>query len=312
MRGRKSREVNIFSASVVDLFASGLGVFLIVAIIALVNQKKETSKALEGGLTGALIKEKNEQQKAGQNTQRASLDQNLISDLEEKIKNMSKKLDQKIDENFQLKKKLLNVSEAEKNSESTNADTKFLVAAMQKKHEQTTRRMQQSIVTTERELAAAQKKIEQLEKTIKARDKYAKKGNQGVGTNFKQFEIGSKFQLQNVHFYPGTENAIEPYAGREVADLANFLQENQRVTIEVSGHIFETKEAIEAGKADDEYNLSGRRAEYVCNKLVEFGISRKRLKCLGYGATRPLYMTDDQYSEEAQLNRRVEVEILTK
>ena len=43
MRNRKSKEVNIFSASVVDLFASGLGVFLIVSIIALANQKKEVN-----------------------------------------------------------------------------------------------------------------------------------------------------------------------------------------------------------------------------------------------------------------------------
>ena len=33
MRVKKNREVNIFSASVVDLFASGLGVFLIVSIM---------------------------------------------------------------------------------------------------------------------------------------------------------------------------------------------------------------------------------------------------------------------------------------
>ncbi|MBT4793507.1 MAG: hypothetical protein HON90_18185, partial [Halobacteriovoraceae bacterium] len=53
MRSKKNREVNIFSASVVDLFASGLGVFLIVSIIALVNQKKESSKSSKGEVTNA-------------------------------------------------------------------------------------------------------------------------------------------------------------------------------------------------------------------------------------------------------------------
>ena len=56
MRAKKSRETNIFSASVVDLFASGLGVFLIVSIIALVNQKKNESK-----LEQKLEVEKNEE-----------------------------------------------------------------------------------------------------------------------------------------------------------------------------------------------------------------------------------------------------------
>ena len=41
---KKTREVNIFSASVVDLFASGLGVFLIVSIIALKNQGKKVKE----------------------------------------------------------------------------------------------------------------------------------------------------------------------------------------------------------------------------------------------------------------------------
>ena len=157
-----------------------------------------------------------------------------------------------------------------------------------------------------------EKRIVQLQQALANQAKNAKSGEKGVAQSFANFQIGSRIKMQNVHFYPGTEKAIEPYSSREVADLASFLRANPRVSIEISGHIYETKKAIESGKAEDEYNLSGRRANYVCDKLEEFGISRKRLRCVGYGASRPLNLTNDQYSEEAQLNRRVEVEILTK
>ncbi len=90
------------------------------------------------------------------------------------------------------------------------------------------------------------------------------------------------------------------------------MLQSPNVYVEVSGHIFETKKAIEAGEADDDYNLSGARARAVCNILTKFGVSRKRLTCVGYGAQRYLHLTNDQYSVEAQLNRRVEIEILSK
>ena len=87
-----------------------------------------------------------------------------------------------------------------------------------------------------------QKELEKME--IKRELTYkqdARKGEQGVANNFDNFQIGSRFKLQNVHFYPGTEKAIEPYSSREVEDLALFLKKNPAVSIEISGHIYETK-----------------------------------------------------------------------
>ena len=209
----------------------------------------------------------------------------------------------------ELKKQLL--LEKAKESEAAPEKNMDLVVAKKEKRE-----LQEKILNLKREQAKKEneyeKKIVQLQQALANQAKNAKRGEQGVAQSFSDFQIGSRIKLQNVHFYPGTEKAIEPYSSREVADLADFLRKNPVVTIEISGHIYETKKAIESGKADDEYNLSGRRANYVCDKLEEFGISRKRLRCVGYGASRPLYLTNDQYSEQAQLNRRVEVEILTK
>jgi outer membrane protein OmpA-like peptidoglycan-associated protein len=312
MRARRNREVNIFSASVVDLFASGLGVFLIVAIIALVNQKKETSKARQGGLTGTVVETETEEKKIGQKKNYAPADEAFISDLEQKVEKLEIRINEKTKENFDLKKQLLEVSIEKDKSSSGEDDKKFMIAAIKQEYAKQAQNLEIKNADLQKEIKEQKQKIADLKKALDSQSKYAKEGKKGVGTNFNEFEIGSRIKLENVHFYPGTENAIEPYASREVSDLADFLKENSMVTIEVSGHIFETKEAIDAGKAEDEYNLSGRRAEYVCNKLVEFGVKRKRMRCLGYGASRPLYLTDDQYSEQAQLNRRVEVEILTK
>lgn len=302
MRARKSREVNIFSASVVDLFASGLGVFLIVAIIALANQKKETSRALEGGQTGTVINTPENSKLVGKEQNFANSDAPLISALESKIEKLEASVDLKTKENLSLRKKIATNSDSE-----DKTDYEFLLASAEKAKKELAQKV------SELEAKLEQKELEKME--IKRELTYkqdARQGEQGVANNFDNFQIGSRFKLQNVHFYPGTEKAIEPYSSREVEDLALFLKKNPAVSIEISGHIYETKKAIEAGKADDEYNLSGRRAQYVCQKLEEFGVNPKRLRCLGYGATRPLYLTDDQYSEEAQLNRRVEVEILTK
>ena len=280
----------------VDLFASGLGVFLIVAIIALVNQKKETSRALEGGKVGTVVKTPTEKP--------------LIASLESMVQKLETQLEEKSIEAAELKKQLLLEKAKEKADPKAEKNIDLVVAKREK------RELEEKLLELKVEQAKKEKDFEkrivQLQQALANQAKNAKSGEKGVAQSFANFQIGSRIKMQNVHFYPGTEKAIEPYSSREVADLATFLRANPRVSIEISGHIYETKKAIESGKAEDEYNLSGRRANYVCDKLEEFGISRKRLRCVGYGASRPLNLTNDQYSEEAQLNRRVEVEILTK
>lgn len=299
MRPKRNREVNIFSASVVDLFASGLGVFLIVAILALVNQKKEASKALEEKVLGEYISTE-EQGKS-----------ESVAELEEQMDNLQAQLKEKKTEIYMLKKELLQIKEA-KGGDQQDLGIKAIIASTKREYDAQIEYLQEKNFELQKKRIQQEKKISDLQRSLKTKTQFSKMGNEGVGINFNEFEIGTKIKLEHVHFYPGTENAIEPYASKEVGDLANFLASHERVTVEVSGHIFERMDSIEAGKAEDQYNLSGRRAEYVCNKLVEFGISRKRLKCLGYGATRSIYMTNDQYSKEAQMNRRVEIEILSK
>ncbi len=290
MRTKKNREVNIFSASVVDLFASGLGVFLIVAIIALANQKKHNSPTSE-----------TEKPKVGE------------SELIGKIESLSSELKKKSDEIINLKFAAMQDKQAI-NKKVKSKDETLSIEVLKAKMQT----METKYLIEKSELKKQMENkdtiIDDLEIALKKQKEMTKDSikGEGSGVKYNDYAVGSRIRLENVHFYPGTGNAIEPYASREIQEFAVFMINNPQIMVEVSGHIFETKSSIEAGKAEDVYNLSGERAKFVCKKLVEFGVKNKRLSCMGYGATRPIILTEDQYSQEAQSNRRVEIEILSK
>lgn len=288
MRGKKNREVNIFSASVVDLFASGLGVFLIVSIIALVNQKKTNQELPSVGIEGGT----------------AVAGMEADSELEKKIKELEKQV-------MDLKIKNLKNGVVKKVSEQEMGH-KVEMAALKSNFKRKENELRRQIRELKSKEKKTQEQMNELSKRVQHLNNMAKEGEQGVASSFNEFAVGTKIRLENVHFYPGTDRAIEPYASREIVAFAKAMKKNPNISIEVSGHIFETKKSIQDGRAEDEYNLSGRRANYVCNKFYEFGISLKRLRCVGYGATRSIVLTNDQYSEDAQKNRRVEIEILSK
>lgn len=273
MRARKNKEVNIFSASVVDLFASGLGVFLIVAIIALANQKKEISAK-----TASDPSEKNNNLKL----------EIKIADLKSEISLLKKK---EVNSKMEMVARFAN--ESERVEVKTLANENLI---------EINKELKRDLAETRKSLAKAQKEIGELKISSVA-------GSMSGQLDLK-LELGSKIQLPNVQFYAGTDKPIQPYALLEIKGLSSKLLENPNIKVEVSGHIFLTKKEIESRKVFDKSNLSGRRAQLVCDELVRLGVSRKRLRCLGYGGKRYLYLTNDQYSEEAQLNRRVEVEVI--
>jgi len=275
MRSRKNKEVNIFSASVVDLFASGLGVFLIVAIIALVNQKKEnyqstTGEVMDGAPSSEMEKE--------------------IAELKSQISQLKEK---------EITSKMEMVAKFADESERVEAKTianENLIAI--------NKELTEDLRKAKLELSQKQKEMDEL--------KLSGVGGGAASEINLKLELGSKIQLPNVQFYAGTDKPIQPYAFLEIKGLANKLVKNPSVKVEVSGHIFLTAKEIKSRKVFDKSNLSGRRAQLVCDELVRLGVDRDRLKCVGYGGKRYLYLTNDQYSEEAQLNRRVEVEVIAK
>lgn len=272
MRARRSKEVNIFSASVVDLFASGLGVFLIVAIIALVNQKKEVSSSESASTVGSSSNPEMEMQIAELKAEIAQMERNEVSAKMEMVAKFA--------------------SESER-VEAKSLANENLIAI--------NRELQTDLVKSRETISELQKVVNELRLS----------NLEGATTTQPglKLELGTKIQLPNVQFYAGTDKPIQPYALLEIKGLASRLLKNPKVKVEVSGHIFLTEKEIKSRKVFDKSNLSGRRAQLVCDELVRLGVSRSRLKCVGYGGERYLYLTNDQYSQEAQLNRRVEVEV---
>ncbi|PLX16032.1 MAG: hypothetical protein C0599_15850 [Salinivirgaceae bacterium] len=83
-----------------------------------------------------------------------------------------------------------------------------------------------------------------------------------------------------------------------LSGLAQILEETQDVILNINGHT----DAI----GSDEYNnnLSQKRALSIANFLVNKGVARSRMKCVGYGSSQPV--ASDTTEQGRALNRRVE------
>ena len=86
--------------------------------------------------------------------------------------------------------------------------------------------------------------------------------------------------------------------------VAEFLKLNATVEIELAGH------TDNEGSAKLNLKLSRERVKCVKNYLTEKGIAARRIKGVGYGATKPIASTRTE--EGKRLNRRVEFKILKK
>lgn len=115
-------------------------------------------------------------------------------------------------------------------------------------------------------------------------------------------EIGQSAQMKNVLFHRGTPNLTSgSYA--ELNKLAQLLEENQTMKIEVSGH------TDNVGDAALNLDLSKKRANAVKTYLLKKGIAQDRITSKGYGGTKPI--ADNKYEYTKKLNRRVEFTILS-
>lgn len=87
--------------------------------------------------------------------------------------------------------------------------------------------------------------------------------------------------LINNIFYDFDKATLKPESTAALDRLVELLNENPNITIELSAHC--------DYRGSDAYNLnlSQRRAESVCNYLIEHGIASDRLTPRGYGKQRP-------------------------
>lgn len=131
-----------------------------------------------------------------------------------------------------------------------------------------------------------------------------------VSSQLKPYELeiflepitaNSKIVLNNV-FFDFDKSDLKPESFVELDRLADLLQKNPQVKIEVGGHTDNV--------GDKKYNLSlsQKRAESVVQYLIQKGIASVRLTAKGYGDTLPITANDNE--ENKAKNRRTEVKVL--
>lgn len=120
-------------------------------------------------------------------------------------------------------------------------------------------------------------------------------------TEIKSLSVGDSIILKKINFEFDKADLLETSLP-ELKNLINFLNKSPTIKIQIRGHT----DAL----GEEEYNqkLSKMRADSVKRYLVINGISKDRLKCIGYGAIYPI--ADNNTDEGQDLNRRVEIKIL--
>jgi outer membrane protein OmpA-like peptidoglycan-associated protein len=118
---------------------------------------------------------------------------------------------------------------------------------------------------------------------------------------------GKQLILQNILF-DYNKARLRGNSELELDKLRDFLLENPKIRIQVSGHT----DAV----GDESYNLrlSRARAEAVVDYLVSKGVSSNRLKAVGFGQTKPIARNINKDGSDnplgRQLNRRIEISTL--
>jgi outer membrane protein OmpA-like peptidoglycan-associated protein len=119
----------------------------------------------------------------------------------------------------------------------------------------------------------------------------------------KPVEVGTVVVLKKVLFKQSSAELLDD-SYPELDSVANFLNENPSIRIEVAGHT----DAYGSAKAN--LKLSNERAAEIKKYLGNKGVSSDRITSKGYGGSKPI--APNTTEESRRLNRRVEFVILSK
>lgn len=129
--------------------------------------------------------------------------------------------------------------------------------------------------------------------------------------NIKELKVNETVNLKNIFFEGGLPD-IAQSSMPELENLLNFLNQNKKVTIQIEGHVCcKGINTVNEGPYTNDQQLSELRAKAIYDYLAAKGISKQRMKYVGYGTTKPLIYPATTEDQQAQ-NRRVEIRILSK
>ncbi|QNH62196.1 OmpA family protein [Hymenobacter sediminicola] len=108
-------------------------------------------------------------------------------------------------------------------------------------------------------------------------------------------------RVENI-FYDYDKADIRPDAAAELDKLVETLNDNPKITIELSSHT--------DSRGKDAYNqtLSQKRAQSAVDYIISKGIDKSRITAKGYGETRP-EIKNAKTEEQYQRNRRTEFKV---
>lgn len=121
---------------------------------------------------------------------------------------------------------------------------------------------------------------------------------------FQKARVGDRIPIYNIHFKFNSENIVSDSESL-IEELVFIMEQNPKLSIKIYGHIccnpnpYNTK-------------LSYRRALKIFNYLKSNGIEQNRLAYNGVGSNNPIYEIPERNEQERIINRRVEIEIITK
>lgn len=119
----------------------------------------------------------------------------------------------------------------------------------------------------------------------------------------QKIEVGTKVVLDNIYFETG-KSVLTPNSYDALDQVVRFLENNQSVRLEISGHTDNT------GSLRINTRLSEARAKAVVDYIVNKGITPDRLEYKGYADSQPV--ADNDTPEGREMNRRVEFKVLEK
>jgi len=114
---------------------------------------------------------------------------------------------------------------------------------------------------------------------------------------------GQTIRLTHLIFQQG-ESVIDPASFDELDEVAQMLIDHPKLVIQLEGH------TDNQGSMEKNMKLSEDRVEQVKKYIAGKGVKKDRLKTKAFGGTKPL--SNDKTPEARNLNRRVEIRILSE
>ncbi|MFT6998665.1 MAG: outer membrane protein OmpA-like peptidoglycan-associated protein [Cryomorphaceae bacterium] len=125
-----------------------------------------------------------------------------------------------------------------------------------------------------------------------------------INVQLKRMRKGDRINLGNIKFESDQAVILEK-SKPALEKLAEFMIENDNVTIEIQGHV-----NGEAKKNKRSYiRLSEDRAEAIYQKLSDAGVDQSRMTFKGFGNAKMIY-PNPVNTRQSEANRRVEAEIV--